>query len=119
MREEEIRDLRQLVGQDHLLAQTKEKTVDTFCHIASVNPAVTNLMGHSAIPDDGTGNQLWEHRDIEQQMAKIALHGRLLTIDIHQIGYRLEHIKADANGQGYLGHREIKAKTVDRLCEEG
>ena len=79
-------NLGELVGQDDLLAKTNEEAVDALCKIRGRHMAPSYLLGHRAVAHNRAGNELREHRYIEQQTQKALLNGRLAAIDINEIG---------------------------------
>ena len=79
------RDLRELVGEDDFLTQSAQETHHPLGKVVAIDMPVGDLRGHRAVADDGTGNQLREHGDVEQQVLEAALHWRSATIDIYQI----------------------------------
>ena len=77
-----------------------------------------NLTGNGVIAHDRTCYQLWEHRDVEQQIAEMPLYRGFTTIDINQIRDRLERIETDADRQGNFGVSHLDAKGVQLLGKE-
>ena len=61
--------------------------------------AILDLCRHRAVAHDGTCHKLWEHRHIEQEIAKGFLHRTLTTIDIDEIRHRLKCVETHADGQ--------------------
>ena len=48
------------------------------------------------IPDDRSGDELREERDVERHVERIALGGRVATVNIDYIGQRMEGKKGDS-----------------------
>ena len=80
--------------------------------------AAEDLLGNVLIPHNGAGNALVEQGDIQQQPPEFRLGGHLLAVDVHHVGEQLEGVKADANGQGYLGHHAGEAEPALRLRKD-
>ena len=47
--------------------------------------AAVDLSGHGVVAHNRSCYQLWEHGDIEQQIAEMPLHRGLATIDVYQV----------------------------------
>ena len=62
-----------------------------------------------AVADDGSGDQLGEQGDVQQEFEIGPLNAHLTPVDIHHIAHGLEGVEADADGQGNLRHRQRKA----------
>ena len=107
-----VGQLRELVGNQHLLAQTDEKTVYALSQVRGTHMALRHLMGNGAIPHYRARYQLRKHRDIQQQIMKASLHRRLMPVDIHQVGNRLEGVETDAYRQHDAGGTQIKAQRI-------
>ena len=97
--QELVGNLGELVGYDHLLAQTYQETIDAVSKIGSIHMTMMQFLSHRTITHNRTGYQLGEHRDIQQQVDETALYGRLPAIDVYQIGDRLEGVETDTDGQ--------------------
>lgn len=118
--EQLVADFRELVGNNHLFAQANEKAVDALGEIGSSDLPVVNFLSHRAISHNRARNKLWKHTDIEQQIAEMTLHRRLLAINVDEIRNGLESVETNADGQRNLrvGDLEAKVCIVDDLGEK-
>ena len=64
-RQKLVRDFRQLVGKDDLLAQSDDKAIDAISNVFGGDAAVADLLCYRVIAHDRTCDELWEHRNIE------------------------------------------------------
>ena len=75
------------------------------------------MVGHVAIADDGTGNQLREHGDIQHEVGEL-LH-RLVhaTVGVQGVGDALEREERDADGQhdAFPGEGRVSREAEDGI----
>ena len=97
------RNFRELVGEDYLFAQADEKAENPFAQVCGGHVAVVDFSCHEVVAHNGTGNQLREHGDVEQQAAELLLHGCLTAINVNEIGNGLKRVETDADGKCDVG----------------
>ena len=113
-----IGDFRELVGEDYFLSQADQEAERAVGYVGGVGAAVVDFAGDCIVAHDGSGNQLWEHGDIEQQVG-VALLGRSLkAVDIDQVGDRLEYVETDADRKSDLRDIDRDSDTVEYLSEK-
>ena len=91
------------------LPNPTEKRIRAVEHILAGGVTLLQLGLDIAVADDGSGNQLGEQGDVQQEFEIGPLDAHLLPVDIHHIAHGLEGVEADADGQGNLRHRQRKA----------
>ena len=116
--QEHGRDLGEHVGQDHLLAQAEQEAVYSVGHVGGRDVSVVEFVCHRAVAHDGTGDELREHGDVQQQVHEAALRRALAPVDVHQVGDGLEYVEADADGERQPGHVDVQAEGAEYLAEE-
>lgn len=66
-------------------------------------------MGDGLIADDGAGDELWETRDVHAEKQYVSLCGNLPSVNVDDVGKRLQGVKGDANGE-----REVEVRCEHR-----
>ena len=77
-----------------------------------------NLLLNGAVPDDGTGDQLGEEADVQEQIEKVSLELDLAPVQVDHIGEDLEGIKTDADGQGDLRDGSLDRQKTGQVVPE-
>ena len=113
-----VDNFRELVGEEHFLAQTDQETISSFGKIGGADVAIANFFGHSAVAHDGAGHQLREHGDIEEQAAETILRGRFLAVHVDEVRHGLKGVEADADGQGNAGGFNRKSPSIEGVREK-
>ena len=113
-----VGQLRELVGDDDLLAQANKEAKDSIGNILRRSLTLVDLTRDGIVAHDRACHELREHRNIEQQITKMALHGGLTTVDIDKVGYRLEGVEANTYRERYLWHGDIDTQRVERGGDE-
>ena len=90
----------EVVRQDDLLAQARQKTPQTQIYILPVRVSVLQFSCHIHIADDGTGNQLGKQGYIGSKGDGIFLSRNGTPVDVDGVAEALEGIEADAHRQG-------------------
>ena len=71
-----------------------------------------DLIGDGLIADDGAGNQLRKERDVKADVLGTDLGLGAAPVDVNYIGHGLKGKEGDAQGEGNVLKRKLKAKTV-------
>ena len=88
-----------LVGDEHLLSQTDAEQLHALCEAVEGLFAVVELIGYVAVADDGTRDQLRKQRDVGAEVDEALRDGRVVAVDVDDVGHRLEGVERDADGQ--------------------
>ena len=99
------------IGKQHLFAQAYHKQHDTGGKIRHIFPALLQLLSHIGIAHDGTGDQLGDQGHIGAEGHGIFLQRCIIPVDIDDVAHGLEHIEADADGQAYFRHGNVRQKS--------
>ena len=83
----------------HFLTHTNDKPLDTVCKSINIDCAVHNLTGDIPVPDNGSGNQLWEKRNVEGQIDKPFFEHQTLPVSVNNIRQGLKSEKGNAQRQ--------------------
>ena len=110
--------LGKLVGQDHFLAQADDEAETAVGHVLPGDLPLVDFPGNGPVAHDRTGNQLREHRDVQQQVAEAFLRLAFLPVHIHQVGNGLEGVETDADGKCQLRHMDFQAEAAQQVSEE-
>ena len=103
---------RQLVGEEHLLAQTHDKPAAPGGEVRPDLFAVVDLLGHCLILDDGAGDELGEKGDVKPHLQGRALHLPPVPVDVQHIAQGLEGKEGDADGQLNTGNGKGRPQAV-------
>jgi len=103
---------RQLVGEEHLLAQTHDKPAAPGGEVRPDLFAVVDLLGHCLILDDGAGDELGEKGDVKPHLQGRALHLPPVPVDVQHIAQGLEGKEGDADGQLNTGNDKGRPQAV-------
>ena len=87
------------VGDEDFLAEADDEAIKALQAVGHARLAAADLVGHVAIADDGTGDELGEHNDIQHEIRQF-LH-RLVhaAVGVQGVGDALEREERDADGQ--------------------
>ena len=80
--------------------------------------AVVDLAGHSGVAHYRPCDKLGKHRDIQQQIGVAALGHGSGAVYIDKIGYALEGVEADTDGESHRRYRHCDAHCTQLLCYE-
>ena len=103
------------VGDQHLFAQTDAEPGDPGGKILFVRRSLFDLGGHIGVSDDGSRHQLRIQGNVHKELAVAFLGLRLTAVYVDDVGNGLKGVKADADGQRDLRHRQLQPRQgVDR-----
>ena len=94
--EERIDDSAEVVCKDDLFAKTHADPCNTLAYIGRGYNSVVYLVFDYGIADNGTCNELWEHRNVHKQLVPASLHLYLAPVAVEDIRDNLECEEADA-----------------------
>ena len=94
--EERIDDSAEVVCKDDLFTKTHADSCNTLAYIGRGYNSVVYLVFDYGIADNGTCNELWEHRNVHKQFVPASLHLYLAPVAVEDIRDNLECEEADA-----------------------
>ena len=87
------------IGDEDLLAQTDYKAIEPLKPVGIARFTVADLVGHLVVTNDGAGDELRKHGDVEHEVAK-PLHGLVdPPIGIECVSDALEREERNADGE--------------------
>ena len=82
---------------------------DLDFRLAWLGAAAVNLSGHIVVFDDGSGDELGEEGDVQNQLAQAAGTRVWVPVDVNHVAQALEGVKGDANGQRNAKQGQVQA----------
>lgn len=117
--ENTVADLPHRIGNEKFFPKTADKTADSLRDFADTCFAERKFSRNIVEFDDRTCHQLWKERDVQQQMNEILLCSFRISVNIYDIGHRLECEKGDSYRQWNAGQRNVGAEnSVDVFQKE-
>ena len=92
--------LPQGVGQQCFFCQSDGEPANTIGHIGPQDFTVGQFLFHVFVTDNGTGDTLVEHADIEQQREEILLCIYIPSVHVNHVAQKLEGIKTGCRWEG-------------------
>ncbi len=108
------------IGHDELLHEAAQEELDAELHACPVPAAgMTDLRQEIAGAHDGTGDQVREERDEQEEVSQVALGRHLPPIHVHHVADGLKSVERDAHGQDHAQQRQRRraARAVQQLLE--
>ena len=106
------------VGDQHLLAKTRDEPAQAEGNAAHIHSPVVDLVGNILIPDNGACDQLGEEGDVQQNLKVVSLHRHIVPIDIDHIAQRLEGEEGDADGQADGRNRQAQTQESIHIAHQ-
>ena len=104
------------IGNQHLFRKPDNKPAKAVRHLLRRRGTLSQLCGNVAVAHDGSGNQLREKGDIQQQIKKVILNQFFVPVRINGVRHDLEREKRYTNRQCNLRHRNCKPQNgIDTL----
>ncbi len=100
-RKDQVSHLPHCVGNENFLSQSYAEPEDPIGETRQGDGSVFNAFFDIGIPDNGPRNQLWKIGQVHTKAHYRIGWFHSLTININQVGSRLEGIKGNTNRQGY------------------
>ena len=91
---------------EYLFGKTNHETVKTLQAFRPVLLPVPNFVRDVAVAYNRSGDELWEHDDVEHVIGETFHRGMVASVGIHDIGDGLECEEGDADGQQHFREGE-------------
>ena len=99
-----IRKNSKTIGKQHFFSEAHHKTGKSIEKVVNGLSAVFDLIGNRFIPDDRSGNQLREERNVQTYIQQVCLNFSFLTVNIKHIGHALKGEERYADGKHNIGN---------------
>ena len=97
--EGKVRNLATRIGKQDLLAHSKHEERGPTCELVHRQRTVLKLIGKERELEDGSSNQVGEHRHEAGKVDEVPHRLRIATIDVDDVAERLEGVEADTERQ--------------------
>ena len=98
------------VGQQDLFEHAGQEPDESVPRLAHADDAVLDLRFNVDVFDNGAGNELREHGDVQQQVKEVALDIGPPAVHIHNVRNGLERVEADADGQRQVQELQVRVE---------
>lgn len=111
-----VRQQRNAVGQEHLLAKTYDESPDSSCEVLQIFVPILYFIGNGLVADDGPGDQLREQCNVQRHIQRVFLDLSAPHGDIEYIGHSLKGEEGNADGQDDMGLGNPSVKKHIQVC---
>ena len=107
-----------MVCKDNFLSKSDKEAERAFRDVVEADCALAYFLGNSGIAHDRSGNQLREHRNVQQKREEIALRLDLAAINVDKIGNRLECEEAYSYRERDIGLGNAYSREIERVNDK-
>lgn len=110
-----VRNLRDVIGDEHFLAEAVDETHHAVGKVRKVFLAVLDLLFDRIVAHDRASNELWEERDVKADVQHAPLCLGFAVINVEQVRQQLEREERDADRQRDVDDGRVRTEQESHL----